>query len=190
MARSLNGASFAGARFVTCYDLTTPPIGYQDCPGADLSGAVMHRADLAGFDLSTVNLSGTDLTGSDLSDATFGLTEPPPVGISQTDVDGANLTHVNLSGTDISMANLMQADLDLANLTATSLLPGNQTVPQTSPKGAVVTWPTAPAQPGATPGSCSRASGSVFRVGTTIVRCVVADGTGHQAQGTFTVTVT
>ena len=71
---SLSHTTFTGVTLVTCYPLAAG--GYQECPGANLSGAVIHRADLAGFNLSAVDLSGADLTGSDLNDATFGLTEP------------------------------------------------------------------------------------------------------------------
>ncbi len=185
---SLTGASFAGANLVSCFQIAAG--GYQECPGADLSNAVIHRASLAGFDLSTVNLSGSDLTGSNLAAATFGLIEPPGIGTFPTPLVGANLTNVNLSGTRIGMADLSQANLDRANLTATSLVPSNQVVSHTSSKGAVVTWPTPPSQPGATPGPCNRQSGSTFRIGSTAVKCLVADSLGHQAKGTFTVTVT
>lgn len=182
----LTGTSFTGASFVSCYQISA--IGYEECVGATLSGAILHRADLAGFDLSTANLSGADLTGSDLSHATFGFSDP--FGSSPTEFKGANLTHVDLSGTDIGQADLSQTDLARADVSATSLTPANQTVPRTSSKGAVVTWPTPSGQPGATPGSCNRPSGSTFRVGTTTVKCSVADSLGNQATGTFTVTVT
>jgi uncharacterized protein YjbI with pentapeptide repeats len=183
----LSGASFAGASLVGCQEIAA--IGYQQCEGADLTGAVLHRADLANFDLSAVNFSGTDLTGSDLHSATLGFTEPVAPNFP-TEFTGANLTRADLSGTDITMADLSQANLDRTNLTTTSLVPADQTVPHTSAKGAVVTWPSPSAQPGATPGPCNRASGSPFRIGTTTVKCSVTDSHGHRARGTFTVTVT
>jgi uncharacterized protein YjbI with pentapeptide repeats len=182
----LTGATLTGANFVTCYQISAA--GYQECTGTALSGVILHRADLANLDLSAVDLSGADLTGSDLSHATFGISDP--FGSSPTEFKGANLTHVDLSGTNIGQADLSQTDLARADVSATSLTPANQTVPRTSSKGAVVTWPTPSAQPGATPGSCNRPSGSTFRVGTTTVKCSVADSLGHQATGAFTVTVT
>ena len=184
----LTGADISGALLVTCHQISI--LGYAKCPGANLSQAVMHRANLAGFSLGPANFAGADLTGSDLAGANFGLVEPPPVGTSSTDLESANLSHVNLTATNIGLADLAGALLSGATLTGTSLVPASQTVPATSSRRAVVTWTTPPSQPGATPGPCNRLSGSSFPIGTTTVRCSVLDGSGHQARGLFTVTVT
>jgi hypothetical protein len=53
----------------------------------------------------------------------------------------------------------------------------------------VVTWSTPLSLPGATPGTCTRSSGSTFSFGATTVTCQVLDDQGDVATGTFTVTV-
>ena len=113
---SLSGASFLDAALVTCYQIAD---GIQECPGADLSGAVLRRAGLAGFDLSSVDFSGADLTGSDLAGATFGVTGEP-FGTTPTDLAGADLSHVDLADTPIGEADLTGADLAGADVTATA----------------------------------------------------------------------
>jgi hypothetical protein len=88
------------------------------------------------------------------------------------------LTGVNLTGVDLS---------------GTTLVPSYQNVRATSTAGAVVTWPTPPSLPGATPGSCTPSSGSTIPVDTTAnatpVTCEVVDGQGDITTGTFLVTV-
>lgn len=184
----LNGADLSSATLVTCYQIAAG--GIDQCPGSDFTNATMHKADLAGRDLATVTFSGTDLTGSDLAGAAFGLVEPDNIGTFPTDFDGANLTDVDMTGTDVSLPDLSATDLDGALLTGTALVPSNQTVAASGPKGAAVSWPTPSAQPGATPGACSRPSGSTFRTGTTTDKCFVSDSSGHLAKGYFIVTVT
>jgi uncharacterized protein YjbI with pentapeptide repeats len=73
----------------------------MNCPGCDLSGAVLKRADLRG-----ANLEGANLEGANLHDARL---------------DGANLRGANLSGTDLNKANLKRADLTGANLSRAML---------------------------------------------------------------------
>ena len=73
-----------------------------------------------------------------------------------------------------------------------SNLPGDITAEATGPTGAVVTWPAvtaADAVDGPVAVSCSPASGSVFRLGTTTVTCVAYGGLGNQATSPFNVTV-
>jgi uncharacterized protein YjbI with pentapeptide repeats len=184
----LNSVNLSSATLVTCYQIAAG--GIDECPGADFSNAVMHRVDLAGRDLTTTTFAGADLTGSDLAASSFGLVEPDNIGTFPTDFHGAKLTHVDLSGTNIGLADLSASDLDRAILTDTALIPSDQTVSATSAKGAVVTWPTPPSQPGATPGGCSRPSGSRFPIGVTTVKCFVSDSSGNDAKGYLTVTVT
>lgn len=181
----LHGVDFTGTVFVTCYTIAAG--GYQECPGANLTDAVIDHADLSAFDLATVDFDGANLTGSSLSDATLGLVEP--IGNSDTNFENANLSHVNLSGTDTSMADLSGATLENTLLTGTPLVPANQSATATSRRGARVSWAAPPGQAGATPGPCSRRSGSEFRNGTTTVRCDVIDSQGNNGKGLFTVTV-
>ena len=53
----------------------------------------------------------------------------------------------------------------------------------------MATWPTPAAIPGATPGSCTPASGSTFPLFSSIVACQVLDNNGDVATGTFQVNV-
>jgi hypothetical protein len=127
--------------------------------GSNLSGA-----NLSGASLKSANLSGANLTDADLASTT--------------------LTNANLSG-----ANLTFATLTNANLTGTILVPSNQSVTATSQAGATVKWSTPPALAGATPGTCTPASGSTFPLFTTTVTCQVLGAFSDIATGTFQVNV-
>ena len=83
----------------------------QDLSGADLSRAVLPRANLRGADLSRANLYGADLSGADLSRA----------DLRWSDLCGANLRETNLSGADLSRANLCWGALPQANLRGADL---------------------------------------------------------------------
>jgi hypothetical protein len=76
-----------------------------------------------------------------------------------------------------------------ANFTDTILVPSNQSVTATSEAGAVATWSTPSGLPGATPGSCTPASGSTFPLFSSTGTCQVFDATGGEATGTFQVDV-
>ena len=76
-----------------------------------------------------------------------------------------------------------------ANFTDTILVPSDQDVTATSQTGAMATWTTPAALPGATPGSCTPASGSTFPIFSSTVTCQVFDATGDEATGTFEVNV-
>ncbi len=200
-------ADLAGATFVSCYvegmanhcsatNLTDADLTDADLVGTDFftvgefltsvgveaSGANFSRADLYEADLDTdvdfsdANLSGAVLTGDTLGD---------------TFVD-ANFTGANLTGASMGYSydsyNL-PANLTGANVTGTILVPPNQSVTATSQAGAVATWSTPAGLPGATPGSCTPASGSTFPLFTSTVTCQVLDFDGDVATGTFTVTV-
>jgi uncharacterized protein YjbI with pentapeptide repeats len=153
------------------------------CGGIDLTGANLSGADLAQANLDTLvdfsnaNLSGANLTGTTLGD----------------NLTGANLTGAILTGASMdypfnSTINF-PATLTGANLTSTLLVPSNQTVTATSQSGAVATWSTPAAIPGATPGSCTPASGSNFPLFSSTVTCRVTDTNGEVATGTFHVNV-
>lgn len=70
-------------------------------------------------------------------------------------------------------------------------LPGDMTVPATSPSGATVTY-TATATDNIDPApgvSCTPASGSTLPLGSTVIQCVATDQAGNEKPGSFTVTV-
>ena len=145
-------------------------------------------ANLAGADLAQTNVglaafTGANLAGADLTNSNIG-----------GDLTNANLTGVNLTGATfsytVSFAGVtFYATLTGAHLTRTLLVPPNQSVSATSQAGAVVTWPTPAGIPGATPGSCTPASGSTFPLFTSTVTCQVLDNNGDVATGTFQVAV-
>jgi uncharacterized protein YjbI with pentapeptide repeats len=162
--------------------------------GSNLTNAVLANCSLTSFGnafcgeppaafAGEVNLSGADLTDATVTGATFGacLTSDGDLGPFEdcggATLTGANLTGVNLTGIDLS---------------GTSLVPSSATVYTTSSTSRVVTWPTPPSLPGATPGSCTPPSGSTFPVslnGPTAVSCQVVDSLGDIATGTFVVLV-
>ena len=71
------------------------------CPGCDLVGVVLNRADLRGVDLHGANLAGAKLYLADLA--------------------GADLRGANLQGAELGGADLAEADLREANLTGALL---------------------------------------------------------------------
>jgi uncharacterized protein YjbI with pentapeptide repeats len=211
---NLSYANLAHAAFVTCTDYMFK----FNCTNTDLSSANLTQANLsfAGFvgclvppdqigacgaaDLTDANLTGANLTNADAQGADF-------VGAT---LGGANLTNANLGGADFQHANLtgaaltgatfastlpiggvpeVTADLFDANFSGTILVPPNQSVMATSQAGAMATWSTPSGLPGATPGSCTPASGSTFPLFTSTVTCQVLDAGGEVATGTFEVTV-
>jgi uncharacterized protein YjbI with pentapeptide repeats len=169
-----SGSTFSlGATTVTCQvrdangDVATGTFTVAVCSttnSCNLMGSNLSGANLSGASLKSANLSGANLTDADLASTT--------------------LTDANLSG-----ANLTFATLTNANLTGTILVPSNQSVTATSQAGATVKWSTPPALAGATPGTCTPASGSTFPLFTTTVTCQVLDAFSDIATGTFQVNV-
>jgi uncharacterized protein YjbI with pentapeptide repeats len=200
----LTDANLSGASLGLCV-VFSGATGIQsvDCFDAAMS-THMVGAQLNGANLGHVDLSGVDLMGADLASVsgpgcfTFDFMAGDPT-TQETQclgpiLNNANLTDANLSSADLSSAGLTGATLTGATLTGanfsgTLLVPSDQTVSATGSAGAVVTWPTPPPLPGATPGTCTPSSGSTFPVGTTTVTCQVLDGQSNVATGTFTVTV-
>ncbi len=177
----LVGANVSGATFVTSYSLGAS--GVTQYFGTNFTGADLAGLDLSGVNLSPVTLTGANLTGAQLeNDNMSSITEAGSTfggALGQANLTDANLTGANLSG----------ATLTGANFTGTLLVPSNQSVTATSPAGAVTTWATPAGLPGATPGTCTPASGSTFPLGTTTVTCQVLDASGDVATGTFQVNV-
>ena len=205
---NLSYANLAGAQFVGCAhpgvcvsasvqgaNLTNANLSFTTlaecvffqffaCGAVDLTDAVMPGANLSFADVQdgimvSADLAGANLTGTNLGGAALGF----------ADLSGTNLTDANLIATVQPIGLLMYASLNGANVTGTLLVPSDQSVTATSRAGALASWSTPPAIPGAAPGSCTPASGSTFPVGTTTVTCRVVDHFGEIATGTFTVTV-
>jgi YVTN family beta-propeller protein len=204
----LSYANLAGASFVDCFVEGM----VNHCSGANLAGANLKDANLSGANFFTVgqllttvavNVDGTNFSGADLAEADLDTF----VDFSGDNLSGANLAgdtlgdtfvNANLSGANLTGASMaysfsstigIPANLEGANLTGTLLIPSNQSVTATSQAGAVATWSTPPAIPGATPGSCTPASGSTFPLFSTTVTCQVLDHANDVATGTFQVNV-
>jgi uncharacterized protein YjbI with pentapeptide repeats len=178
----LVGANISGATFVTSYQIGVT--GVFQYFGTNFTAADLAGLNLSGLDLRVATLTSANLTGSQLENAhVSSITE---IGVTI----GGQLAQANLTNANLSGANLSGATLTGAIFTATVLVPSNQSVTQTSPSGAVATWSTPPGLPGATPGSCTPASGSTFPPGSTTVTCQVLDSNGDVATGTFVVKVT
>jgi len=126
-----------------------------------------------------------------------------PVAVRCTPASGSQFaigtTDVNCSATDAA-GNVATAAPFTVHLTLVdsaepviSGMPSDVDVATADPAGAVVTW-TAPsardAIDGSVPVTCTPASGSRFRAGTTTVRCTASDSAGNVATRSFSVTVT
>jgi uncharacterized protein YjbI with pentapeptide repeats len=178
---NLSYANFAGSTLASCSDPGEPS---ASCSAADVSDANLTQADLFGATL--VAESGVLQDGM-LKD----------ISTAGTEFDGANLSGANLTNDAFVddfifgtvSATMAGANLTGANFTGSTLVPSTQDVVATSQAGAVVTWSTPPAIPGATPGNCTPASGSTFPLFETTVTCQVLDDNGDVATGTFQVNV-
>ena len=178
---NLSYANFVGSTFAGCSDPGEPS---ASCSAADVSDANLTQADLSGVTL--VAESGVLQDGM-LKD----------ISTAGTEFDGANLSGANLTN-DVFVDDFIfgsvsvtatGANLTGANFTGSTLVPSTQDVVATSQAGAVATWSTPPAIPGATPGSCTPASGSTFPLFSSTVTCQVTDDNGDVATGTFQVNV-
>jgi uncharacterized protein YjbI with pentapeptide repeats len=181
----LSFANLAGATFVRC-PFPSP------CTSADLTGTNLTDAHLADAVFFTVGhfaqidetpMPNANLTGADLFHAAMSL----------VNLDGATLVNTNLTDADMSFrvgtngtTTFRGATLTGAVFTGTVLVPPNQTATENGPTA--VSWSTPAPLPGATPGSCTPPSGSIFPAGTTTVSCTVIDDNGNQGSGTFVVT--
>ena len=76
----------------------------------DLTGAILHRAELNDVSFYLANLSGAELTEASLRNA---------------DLGGTNLSNANLSGADIRWANISEANLNGAKLNGANLVGSN-----------------------------------------------------------------
>jgi uncharacterized protein YjbI with pentapeptide repeats len=195
---SCPGADLAGA------DLSGVNLSFADFAGADLATCTgqFPFPDCSGADLNDANLSQANLTNTTLVYCVNGNGPGMPPSCAAATFENATLDNTNLSDADLvvptldegvyigsAVADFTDATLTGANFTGTALVPFNQTVTATSGAGASVMWSTPGTASGATPGSCTPASGSTFPVGTTTVTCQVLDAYGNAATGTFQVTV-
>jgi hypothetical protein len=143
----------------------------------------------------------TDATGPDGAVVTFTATASDTVSGSLTatctpasgSTFGFTTTSVTCTATDAA-GNTGTGSFTVTVTDRTKpvlTLPAPITVAATSASGAVVPFTTTAvdAVDGSRPVTCSKASGTVFPVGTTMVTCTSSDTRGNTASGTFSVTV-
>lgn len=95
----------------------------MDCPGCNLSGAILRRADLRGANLAGANLEGASFHAANLAGANLA-----GANLTNTNFNKATLTQANLSGAELSGAMLYEARLDgadLSGITAVTILAGH-----------------------------------------------------------------
>ncbi len=177
---NLTQANLSGASLSLC---ALFQFGHAACGAADFTGAILSRADLAHASAQIITLNGAHVGGANLTSTDLG-----GANLTNADLTGANLTGTLFSSSAAGIQTVY-ATLTGSNLTGTLLVPSNQSVTATSQTGAVATWSTPPAIPGAMPGSCTPASGSTFPLFSSTVTCQVRDNNGDTATGTFQVNV-
>jgi uncharacterized protein YjbI with pentapeptide repeats len=171
---NLSSTTLAECVFIDFFACGAADFSDDVMPGANLSFANVQNGIMVGADLAGANLTGTNLGGADLGLA---------------DLSGTNLSDAGLSSELPPFGQTVYVSFNGANVTGTLLVPSDQSVTATSQAGAVATWSTPPAITGATPGSCTPASGSTFPLFSTTVTCQVLDHAGDVATGTFRVNV-
>ncbi|MCW5698001.1 MAG: pentapeptide repeat-containing protein [Bauldia sp.] len=90
----------------------------RDCPGCDLSGAILRRADLRNANLAGANLEGASFHAANLAGANL-----EGANLTNANLNRALLMQANLSGATLSGVMLYQARLDGANL-SNAIMPG------------------------------------------------------------------
>jgi uncharacterized protein YjbI with pentapeptide repeats len=212
---NLTDANFAGADLslssLSGADLSNANLSSAGLAGADLSSANLTSANLTDASLAfcfgfgglrpvvcfSSALDHAVVTNANFTDARLAacasFTVPPPLppftfyGCGAAGLTGLDLSGVNLTGATLGAClGGSCADVDV---TGTLLVPSGQTAIAPNGVDAVVTWPSAQALPGATPGACAPPSGSTFPLGPTTVTCEVLDDLGNIATGLFAVTV-
>jgi uncharacterized protein YjbI with pentapeptide repeats len=89
----------------------------MDCPGCDLSGAILRRVDLRGANLAGANLEGASFHASNLAGANL-----QGANLRNANLNKTLLTRADLSGADLSRAMLYEARLDGADLSDATMI--------------------------------------------------------------------
>lgn len=88
----------------------------KDCPGCNLAGSNLKKADLVG-----AKLQGADLAGADLSMANLRRADLQGANLAGADLSFANLPGADLRGSNLQKANFKGANLIKANLTGAKM---------------------------------------------------------------------
>jgi len=93
----------------------------RDCPGCNLAGTNLKKADLVGARLQGANLAGADLSMANLRRADLQGANLSGADLSYANLPGADLRNCNLRNANLKGANLIQADLTGADLQGANL---------------------------------------------------------------------
>lgn len=91
----------------------------RDCPGCNLAGTNLRKADLVGARLQGANLSGADLSMANLRRADLQSANLTGADMSYANLPGADLRNCKLTGANLKGANLIRADLTGARVEGT-----------------------------------------------------------------------
>lgn len=119
----LLGVSLSVPADASCSDKPKPNVDWTKCTkmqlvlrNSDLSGALLHRANLSNTDLAGANLQGTMLVEAIVDRAR--LRDADLTGSNMTKMQGsrANFQRANLAGVTLEKSELLRADFSGANL--------------------------------------------------------------------------
>ena len=168
---------------------TTFQVTVQDTTAPVLTvgpNVVVEATSSAGATVTYPAVSATDA----VSGVTISYSPPPPGGVFPIGVTTVVVTATDAAGNHSSKSfTVTVRDTTAPVITAVN---GNVTTEGNTLGGAIVTYTVTPAATDAVGGvtfSYSKASGSVFSVGTTTVTLTATDGVGNHSSKTFTVTV-
>ena len=164
---------------VTVQDTTAPKVTVP-------ANVTVEATSSAGATASYGAASATDAVGV----ASLSYSPPPPGGVFPIGVTTVIVTATDAAGNHSSATfTVTVRDTTAPVITAVN---GNVTTEGNTLGGAIVTYTVTPAATDAVGGvtfSYSKASGSVFSVGTTTVTLTATDGVGNHSSKSFTVTV-
>ena len=88
----------------------------RDCPGCNLAGTDLKKADLVAAELNNANLQGAVLRMANLRRANLAGANLEGADLSRANLPGANLRGANLKNATLKGANLIRADLTGAKI--------------------------------------------------------------------------
>ncbi len=191
------GATDTVSFAVTVEDTTAPIIDEDTIPGVPTtvgSATINVLVVEATGPMTTVTWDA--VTASDIVDGTIDADCTRSGGVSASGTSFAlGDTTVTCDATDVAdnTSEPVSFIVRVQDTTAPVItVPGTQTVEATSQNGAVVTYTVSASDlvDGPLTPSCTPASGSTFKKGTTTVTCTVTDAAGNTATETFSVRVT
>jgi uncharacterized protein YjbI with pentapeptide repeats len=109
------------SQFRTPEDVLKSLLQSKECPGCDLSGINLEKADLVGANLEGAKLIQTNLRAANLEDANLVRAYMIVANLQNANLSGAELVAASLGDANLEGANLGNASLGSANLRSASL---------------------------------------------------------------------